>query len=184
MGARGALVGTRVVWRRTAARAVTFSLLFRAGSARRWLLLSKARWGPLRSIQFGVRKIDGFLWDLEFVSLEGFFVNKGEKWKCVKMKTEWEEISIMCGLRLRTQEVTLNCGTNGFKGTVRVFQSMCVVMQVTKTKQCVWLKTRMIVISNFIFYFKKQNKNKTKHNKGNSKFQISLWITCNRNRMN
>lgn len=98
MGARGALVGTRVVWRgaAAAARADTFSHLFKARSARRWPLLREARWGPLRSIQFGVRKMDGFLpKDTEFMSLEGFLVNRGEKWERVKMKTKWEEKQFM-----------------------------------------------------------------------------------------
>lgn len=36
--------------------------------------IEKAGWGPLRSIEFGVRKMDGFLpKDTEFMSLGGFF---------------------------------------------------------------------------------------------------------------
>lgn len=39
---------------------------------------------PTRSIQFGVRKMDGFLpKDMDFMSLGGFLVNRGEKMKAV-----------------------------------------------------------------------------------------------------
>lgn len=121
-----------------------FTFIQSGKRARRWPLLSKTRWGPLRSIQVGVRKIDGFLWDLEFMSLEGFFVNKGEKWKCVKMKTEWEETGIMCGLRARTQEVTLN------RATPYCYYTQC------GTNVKAQSELLIIVISNFIFYFKKE----------------------------
>lgn len=74
-----------LVWRRpSAARAVTFSCLFKVESARRWPLLKEGGVAaPLppspsppttRSIQFGVRKMDGFLpKDTEFMSLERIF---------------------------------------------------------------------------------------------------------------
>lgn len=40
--------------------------------------------------------MDGFLpKDMEFMSLERILVNRGEKWKRVKMKTKWEEMQLM-----------------------------------------------------------------------------------------
>lgn len=80
-----------------AARAVTFSCLFKAGNARADGPYWEGEVGaPPRSIQFGVRKMDGFLpKDTEFMSLERFLVNRGEKWKGVKMKTKWEEMRFM-----------------------------------------------------------------------------------------
>ncbi len=51
--------------------------------------------GPLRSIQFGVRKMDGSVpTDTDFMSLERFLVNREERWKRVKMKTKWEEMRL------------------------------------------------------------------------------------------
>ena len=45
--------------------------------------IEKARWGPPRSIQFGVGKMDGSVpKDADFMSLERFFlVNRGGKMK-------------------------------------------------------------------------------------------------------
>lgn len=90
--------------RRHARRATTsgsstcchFFMFIQSGKRAQMAPIEKERWRPLRSIQFGVRKMDGSVpKDTEFMSLEGFLVNREEKWKRVKMKTKWEEMPFM-----------------------------------------------------------------------------------------
>lgn len=79
--------------------------------------------------------MDGFVpKDTEFMSSErGFLVNRGEKWKRVKMKTKWEE------MRLMRPHAYMHTETEVFRPQQDgggIFQQLFTVSQMRLTVQC------------------------------------------------
>lgn len=121
MGARGTLVGTRLVWRRlSTARAVTFSCLFKVESARRWPPLKDR--GPPPSPSPSSTEINS-IWCPEdgwnspqrhgvYEFREIFFVNRRGKMKARKNEDEVGGNAVYETTRIHSQGDAVSNRTN------------------------------------------------------------------------